>query len=60
MAPESPRRKEAMMLLSFLVLAALLLMLGARIAASPPFALLSLFFANWAERCHSSAEQPRR
>ena len=47
------------MLLSFLVLAALLLMLGARLAASPPFALLSLFFANWAERCHSQPEADR-
>ena len=39
------------MLLSILVAAALLLMLGVRIAASPPLALLSLFVASWAERC---------
>lgn len=47
------------MLLSFLVATALLLMLGARIAASPPLALLSLFFANWAERCHSQSDSDR-
>ena len=46
-----------MMLLYILVAAALLLMLGARIAASPPFALLGRFFASWAERCRS---QPLR
>ena len=39
------------MLLYVLVAGALLLLLAARIAASPPFALLGCFFASWAERC---------
>jgi hypothetical protein len=42
------------MLLWFLVAAAMLLILGVRIAASPPFALLGLFFSSWADRCRES------
>lgn len=45
-----------MMLLSLLVATALLLILGARIAASPPFALLACLFSTWADRCHNGPE----
>ena len=39
------------MLLWFLVVATLLALLGMRIAASPPLALLGCLFAAWADRC---------
>lgn len=45
-----------MMLLSLLVTAALLLILGARIAASPPFVLLGCLFSGWADRCQNGPE----
>ena len=48
-----------MMLLYILVAATLLLLLAVRIATAPPFALLSCFFASWAERCHSGSDPPR-
>jgi len=46
------------MLLSFLVVAAVLLILGLRIAASPPFVLLGSLFSIWADRCRD--ETPGR
>ena len=47
------------MLLWILVIAALLALLGMRIAASPPFAFLSCMFSVWAER-HSRGSELRR
>ena len=47
------------MLLWILVAATLLALLGMRIAASPPLALLGCFFASWADRCRYGSELSR-
>ena len=44
------------MLLWILVVATLLELLGMRIAASPPFALLGCIFESWANRCRFGPE----
>ena len=44
------------MLLWFLVAVALLALLGMRIAASPPFAILGCLFSAWAERYSHDGE----
>lgn len=44
------------MLLWILVVATLLALLGMRIAASPPFALIGCLFASWADRCAHGPE----
>ena len=44
------------MLLWILVMAALLALLGMRIAASPLFAVIGCLFAVWADRCANGPE----
>ena len=44
------------MLLWILVTATLLALVGMRIAASPPFALIGCLFASWAGRCANGPE----
>jgi hypothetical protein len=44
------------MLLWILVIATLLALLGMRIAASPPFAMLGPLFSSWADRCRFGPE----
>lgn len=44
------------MLLWILVMATLLALLGMRIAASPPFAVMGRLFAGWADRCTNGPE----
>ena len=44
------------MLLWILVIAALLLLLGMKIATSPPFAVIGLLFSSWADRCRHGPE----
>lgn len=44
------------MLLWILVVATLLALLGMRIPASPPFALIGCLFASWADRCAHGPE----
>ena len=39
-----------------LVAATLLALLGMRIAASPPFAVIGCLFAGWADRCTNGPE----
>ena len=47
------------MLFWILIGAILLALLGMRIAASPPFALLGCLFANWADRYRHGPEIKR-
>jgi hypothetical protein len=44
------------MLLWILIMATLAALLGMRIAASPPFALLGCVFGAWADRCRHGPE----
>jgi hypothetical protein len=44
------------MLLWSMILLALLLLFLSRIAASPPFPIISGLFTSWADRCHNGPD----